>query len=126
MAALSFVIGAADLASAEVRHRHYHARAHHIYARRLDGSSKSLGRMTPEPAQLYQTYASHESPGYGGVPENPLIPVRPVIPPPISHSGLPCYSLDDCDRKDYDESGTRGRLGLGASPYHPEGPGNPR
>ncbi len=29
------------------------------------------------------------------------------------------------DRADFDRSGTRGRMGLGASPYHPEGPGNP-
>ncbi|WP_395665835.1 hypothetical protein [Methylocella sp.] len=36
----------------------------------------------------------------------------------------PCFSRDDCDRKDFDESGTRGRMGLGASPFHPEGPGN--
>jgi hypothetical protein len=35
-----------------------------------------------------------------------------------------CYSLDDCDRKAFDESGTRGRMGLGADPAHPEGPGN--
>jgi hypothetical protein len=33
-------------------------------------------------------------------------------------------SLDDCDRKDFDESGTRGRMGLGADPAQPEGPGN--
>jgi len=37
----------------------------------------------------------------------------------------PCFSLDDCDRKAFDESGTRGRMGLGADPAHPEGPGNP-
>lgn len=43
----------------------------------------------------------------------------------IYHTPLPCYSRDDCDRKDYDESGSRGRMGLGASPFHPEGPGNP-
>jgi len=36
----------------------------------------------------------------------------------------PCMSLDDCDRKAYGESGTRGRMGLGADPAHPEGPGN--
>lgn len=36
----------------------------------------------------------------------------------------PCFSRDDCDRKAYDESGTRGRMGLGADPAHPEGPGN--
>ncbi len=28
------------------------------------------------------------------------------------------------DRAEFDRSGTRGRMGLGASPYHPEGPGN--
>ena len=28
------------------------------------------------------------------------------------------------DRRDFDRSGTRGRDGLGASPFHPEGPGD--
>jgi hypothetical protein len=28
------------------------------------------------------------------------------------------------DRANFDHSGTRGREGLGASPFHPEGPGN--
>ncbi len=36
----------------------------------------------------------------------------------------PCYSPDDCDRKAFDELGTRGRMGLGADPARPEGPGN--
>ncbi|MHB8885527.1 MAG: hypothetical protein ACYC5H_10710 [Methylovirgula sp.] len=36
----------------------------------------------------------------------------------------PCHSLSGCDRRDYDYSGTRGRMGLGADPAHPEGPGN--
>jgi hypothetical protein len=36
----------------------------------------------------------------------------------------PCTSLADCDREAYGESGTRGRMGLGADPAHPEGPGN--
>jgi hypothetical protein len=36
----------------------------------------------------------------------------------------PCFSRDDCDREAFDESGTRGRMGLGADPAHPEGPGN--
>lgn len=36
----------------------------------------------------------------------------------------PCSSLSDCDRRAYDYSGTRGRMGLGADPAHPEGPGN--
>ena len=36
----------------------------------------------------------------------------------------PCTSLDDCDRRAFDKSGTPGRMGLGADPAHPEGPGN--
>ncbi len=50
--------------------------------------------------------------------------------PPYAGSGRgpaakrPCHSLSGCDRRDYDYSGTRGRMGLGADPAHPEGPGN--
>ena len=47
---------------------------------------------------------------------------EPQAAPPLWRQ--PCYSLDDCDRKAFDESGTRGRMGLGADPAHPEGPGN--
>ena len=36
----------------------------------------------------------------------------------------PGYSLQSQDQAIYDCSGTRGRIGLGASPFHPEGPGN--
>ena len=36
----------------------------------------------------------------------------------------PCTSLDDCYRRAFDKSGTPGRMGLGADPAHPEGPGN--
>jgi hypothetical protein len=36
----------------------------------------------------------------------------------------PCMSLDDCNRRAFDKSGTPGRMGLGADPAHPEGPGN--
>jgi hypothetical protein len=35
-----------------------------------------------------------------------------------------CISLDDCERGAFDKSGAPGRLGLGADPAHPEGPGN--
>ncbi|WP_395698608.1 hypothetical protein [Methylocella sp.] len=35
------------------------------------------------------------------------------------------YSAQAQDRARYDCSGTRGRMGLGASPFNPEGPGNP-
>lgn len=34
------------------------------------------------------------------------------------------HSLEEWDWLRYDYSGTRGRMGLGASPAHPEGPGN--
>jgi len=50
----------------------------------------------------------HDQPPYGSYQQNPP----------------PCTSLADCDRKAYGESGTRGRMGLGADPAHPEGPGN--
>ncbi|WP_152428342.1 hypothetical protein [Methyloferula stellata] len=40
-----------------------------------------------------------------------------------SHGTVPAYSRQD--RADFDRSGTRGRMGLGASPLHPEGAGNP-
>ncbi len=36
----------------------------------------------------------------------------------------PGYSVQSQDRAAYDCSGTRGRIGLGASLFHPEGPGN--
>lgn len=47
-------------------------------------------------------------------------------PPQIvnGNSAGSCSSLADCDRRAYDYSGTRGRMGLGANPAHPEGPGN--
>ncbi len=133
-AAFLFVVGATNLADAAVRHHRHHTRyahayrlySHRLYPRHDHASSKAMvGTMMRAPAHPYQNYTVHDGLGYGGVPEDPLIPIKPEVPPPIAHSGLPCYSLDDCDRKDYDESGTIGRLGLGASPYHPEGPGNP-
>jgi hypothetical protein len=34
-------------------------------------------------------------------------------------------SAPSSDMARFDRSGTRGRLGLGASAFHPEGPGNP-
>jgi hypothetical protein len=53
---------------------------------------------------------------------------RYAAPPPYQSTHAPCqpgYSLQSQDRAAYDCSGTRGRMGLGASPFHPEGPGNP-
>jgi len=55
---------------------------------------------------------------------------EPSQPPPPIVKGSPagpkpaCSSLADCDRRAHDYSGTRGRMGLGANPAHPEGPGN--
>ncbi|PNG24442.1 hypothetical protein [Methylocella silvestris] len=39
-------------------------------------------------------------------------------------SGGAGASLSRIDRANYDHSGTRGREGLGESPFYPEGPGN--
>jgi hypothetical protein len=39
-------------------------------------------------------------------------------------SGRHIFSLSGGDRIHFDHSGTRGRDGLGGSPFHPEGPGN--
>ena len=36
----------------------------------------------------------------------------------------PGFAPSRADRAAFDRSGTRGHMGLGASPYHPEGPGN--
>jgi hypothetical protein len=88
----------AAVTASPVLARHHHARHHAHMVRHLFN----------EPYRHLAAQPEFEAPLY------------------IYHSPYPCSSRDDCDRKDYDESGTRGRLGLGASPYHPEGPGNPR
>jgi len=36
----------------------------------------------------------------------------------------PFASVDEWRQNTYHQSGTLGRMGLGASPFHPEGPGN--
>ena len=61
------------------------------------------------------------------VGESAAEPVKPPAPAVRSHPAGPhalCSSLSDCDRRAYGYSGTRGRMGLGADPAHPEGPGN--
>lgn len=46
-------------------------------------------------------------------------------PPPYAYqSAYGPPALSRWDRARFDHSGTRGREGLGASPMHPEGPGN--
>ena len=54
------------------------------------------------------TQEQHEHPQYG-----------------FYQNRTPCSSLDDCDRRAFDKSGTPGRMGLGANSANPEGPGNP-
>ena len=58
---------------------------------------------------------------------------RRAVPPPPQQSIAPSPVYYSCDPGDnvparthskYDCSGTIGRVGLGASPFHPEGPGN--
>lgn len=58
---------------------------------------------------------------YGQVPPGYDGPLPPNPPPSWLAQGR---SVADWDRFRYDYSGTRGRMGLGASPFHPEGPGN--
>jgi hypothetical protein len=53
-------------------------------------------------------------------PPSPNAPSYPQSYDPCQ----PGYSLQSQDRAAYDCAGTRGRIGLGADPMHPEGPGN--
>jgi len=55
-----------------------------------------------------QPYPSAPNPYYGGAPRHEYRSVAP----------------SRWDRFRFDHAGTRGRLGLGASPLRPEGPGN--
>lgn len=48
-------------------------------------------------------------------------PLPPNPPPWWIAEGRP---LQEWEWRRFDYSGTRGRMGLGASPFHPEGPGN--
>ena len=48
-----------------------------------------------------------------------------LLPPNPPQSWLAQgHSVDEWDRYRYNYSGARGRMGLGADPAHPEGPGN--
>lgn len=73
-------------------------------------------------------FRPHGAPQYQGrsgfAPAFPFPPAEHGVTPYGYAMGRPCMSRDDCDRKDFDEFGTRGRMGLGADPAHPEGPGN--
>jgi len=64
------------------------------------------------PAAAQSPY-NHYTTVYGtGVPYSPYAP------------GARGPSAQQWEQQEYHESGTLGRMGLGASPYHPEGPGN--
>jgi hypothetical protein len=63
----------------------------------------------PAGAQSYYQYTTV----YGApVPYSPWAP------------GARGPSAEQWTQEEYHQSGTLGRMGLGASPYHPEGPGN--
>ena len=42
----------------------------------------------------------------------------------VYHNPSPRFVPSTADPPEFDLSGTRGRDGLGATPFHPEGPGN--
>ncbi len=64
------------------------------------------------PAAAQSPY-EHYTTVYGaGVPYSPYAP------------GARGPSAQQWEQQQYHESGTLGRMGLGASPFHPEGPGN--
>ncbi len=68
-AAILLVLCSATFASAHIHHRHYYA--HRVYAHR---------NYVPDPAREtvpYQAYAN------GHVPYDPLIPIRPEVPPAV-------------------------------------------
>ncbi len=93
-----------------------------------ESSMKLLGALAllaatlvAPPAALAQRYAPPPPPAYYSSPGYSYPPYY------YYEQQGPCptgYSLQQQDRAAYDCSGTRGRIGLGASPMHPEGPGN--
>ena len=60
----------------------------------------------------------------GAIAQTPYYDYGPRPPNPPQSWLAEGRSVQDWDRFRYDYSGTRGRMGLGASPMHPEGPGN--
>jgi hypothetical protein len=64
------------------------------------------------PAGAQQPYYPYTTVYGGAVPYSPWAP------------GARGPSVEEWTQDEYHRSGTLGRQGLGASPYHPEGPGN--
>jgi hypothetical protein len=60
----------------------------------------------------------------GAIAQTPYYDSAPLPQNPPQSWLAEGRSVQDWDRYRYDYSGTRGRIGLGASPFHPEGPGN--
>jgi hypothetical protein len=69
----------------------------------------------------YNYGAPQPPPSYYNYGAPPALPAAPLPYPGWTWEGR---SVSEQDRAQYDWSGTRGRMGLGASPMHPEGPGN--
>ncbi len=79
-AAISLVLYSASFASARIQHGHHPAR--HIYAHRhfiYDPAQTETARDAVPPFEAY----AGASRGYDGVPESPLIPIRPEVPPAV-------------------------------------------
>ncbi len=75
-------------------------------------------------AALYSVVASSGAIAqtyYNTAASPPPLPAPPYPYPGWTWEGRSAAAQD---RANYDWSGTRGRMGLGASPMHPEGPGN--
>jgi hypothetical protein len=75
-------------------------------------------------AAIVLTVAMFSAAAAAQLVRTPSCPAYACLRHEVLPSRQPCSSLDDCDRKAFDQSGTRGRMGLGADPAHPEGPGN--
>lgn len=67
-------------------------------------------------------YDGGYAPGLQYSPRPYFTPERPAAPPAYGYYQGP--SAEQREQFENDRSGTLGRMGLGADPRHPEGPGN--
>lgn len=81
-----------------------------LIAALLLAATPGSGALAQDPGAVFEEMP----PAYVG-------PLPPNPPPSWLAEGR---SVAEWDRLRYDYSGTRGRMGLGASPFRPEGPGN--
>jgi hypothetical protein len=75
-AAGALIVCSVTFASAQIQHRH-HANAHRHEAYR------ALQPSRDRQAEAMRSFQAYGGLGYGGVPESPLIPIRPEVPPPV-------------------------------------------